>query len=112
MNIKRIFTILLCLALSYQVLFAFIGSGSGTSGDPYLVSTAAEFNDVRNDLTAYYKQTADISLSSYSNWTAIGVFSTSPFSGTYDGDYHKITGLTISTSTQYYGLFCIFNRNY
>lgn len=86
--------------------FAFIGSGAGTSSDPFLVTTAAEFNDVRNDLTAYYKQTADISLSGYANWTAIGVFSTSPFSGTYDGDGHKVTGLSItSTAANGNGLF-------
>ncbi len=87
---------------------AFIGSGGGTSGDPYLVSTAAEFNDVRNNLTAYYKQNMDIDLSGYSPWSKIGTTITAGtnFTGTYDGDGHKITGLSItSTSDQYNGLF-------
>ncbi len=89
-------------------LFAFSGSGSGTSGDPYLVSSASLLNEVRNNLTAYYKQTADIDISSYSNWSKIGTAITSGnyFAGTYDGDGYKITGLTItSTTTSYNGLF-------
>lgn len=82
---------------------AFAG-GSGTLSDPYLISTATQLNDVRNYLGACFKQTADINLSGTS-WTPIGSWDY-PFEGSYDGDNHKITGLTISgVSTEMIGLF-------
>ena len=54
------------------------------------VATAADLNNVRNNLSGDYIQTADIDLSGWGNWTPI-----STFTGTYDGGRHKITGLTI-----------------
>lgn len=90
---KRILTLLTFLM---QFNLAFTMSGSGTSGDPYLVTSASELNDVRNDLTAYYKQMNDITLSG--EWIPIGTGNTTvtAFTGTYDGNGHKITGLTIT----------------
>jgi hypothetical protein len=71
--------------------------GNGTSGNPYQISTAIEFNSLRNDLTAHYVLTADIDLSEFSNdgagFEPIG--STSPFTGVLDGGGHAITGLHI-----------------
>ena len=46
----------------------------------------------------------DIDLSSIANWTAIGNNSIR-FSGTFDGNGHEITGLSISSSSDYQGLF-------
>ncbi len=89
-------------------LFAFSGSGSGTSGDPYLVTSASQIDEVRNNLTTYYKQTIDIDISGYSNWSKIGTTTTAGtnFIGTYDGNGYKITGLIItSTTDSYNGLF-------
>lgn len=71
-------------------------TGTGTVDDPFLVGTAAQLNAVRNDLTAYYRQTADIALTDYqagTGWDPIGKTSTDPFTGYYDGDGYKITGL-------------------
>lgn len=103
---KIYFCFLLFFFSSGIELFAFSGAGSGTSDSPYLVSTASQFDEVRNNLTAYYRQTADIDLSAYSNWSKIGSSPTVAFSGTYDGNGHIITGLTItSTTSQYNGLF-------
>jgi hypothetical protein len=94
--------IAIMMLLPIQALWAaFSGSGSGTSGDPYLVTSASQLDEVRNDLTAYYKQTIDIDISSYSNWSRIGTSTTAGtnFTGSYDGDGHKITGLTITSTT-------------
>ncbi|GAT62568.1 beta strand repeat-containing protein [Paludibacter jiangxiensis] len=103
---KKFFTLIFFLALSSQIIFAFSGLGSGTSGDPYQVTTAAQLAEVRYSLAAYYKQMNDIDLSSYSNWTAIGATVTTGFTGTYDGNSYKITGLKIiSTTALYNGLF-------
>jgi len=77
------------------------GGGTGTELDPYLVEDAADFNAVRNNLTAYYKQTADIDLSIYPNWEPIGI----PFMGNYDCDNREINNPTISSSETYLSVF-------
>ena len=88
-------------------------AGAGTIGDPYLISNldelkwvAVQTNSGNTFSGKYLKQTADIGISSISNWTKIGTSTTVCFSGTYDGDGHKITGLSItSTTDSYNGLF-------
>ena len=105
---KKLITIVMTFAIVLSLLpalsipaKAFSGSGSGTLGDPYLVSTAAQLNDVRNDLSAYYKQTADINVSGYANWARIGNSTTAGdnFTGTYDGSGYRIMGLSITSTT-------------
>ncbi|HEY8362725.1 MAG TPA: GLUG motif-containing protein, partial [Tissierellaceae bacterium] len=56
----------------------------------------ADLNAVRNNLSAYYKQIADIDLSGY-NWIPIGDYD-NPFTGYYDGNNCKITNLMIDKS--------------
>ncbi len=99
--------------------------GSGTAADPYQIDTAARLKslaDAVNNVNAngcyglaYYLQTEDIDLSSYSNWMPIGCFypdSTSTtvtgwaaFKGNYNGGYCEITGLNVSNTRYYSGLF-------
>ena len=81
--------------------------GKGTQAEPYLVSTAAQLDNVRKYPNAHFKQTATILLSDYGNWTPIGTES-APFYGTYDGNGYTIYGLTITRSgsaSAYLGLF-------
>jgi hypothetical protein len=79
--------------------------GDGTEGNPYLVESPEDLYRVRNDLTAYYKQIADIDLSGYTNWEPIGD-NTTPFTGSYDGDGYTIDNMTIDrATTDYVGLF-------
>lgn len=87
-------------------LYAFSGQGSGTEKDPYLVSNADELFEVRNDLSACYKQIDDIDLSEWifeespnMGWIPIGT-STTPFSGTYDGCNYAIKNLIINRPNQ------------
>lgn len=82
-------------------------SGSGSLTDPYQIATATQLDNVRNYLGMglYFKLTADIDLSGYSNWTPIGDYNT-PFQGTMDGNGHKITNLTINSPSNFdIGLF-------
>ena len=54
----------------------------------------------------FYKLVADINMSSYNaNFAPIGSDSSHPFRGTFDGNGHTITGLTLSKSTAIVGLF-------
>ena len=79
--------------------------GDGSSGSPFLVSTAAQLAsmDVNACLTNSYhfKQTADISLNGVS-WTPIGT--AFEFDGTYDGDFNTINDLSMTGGTNV-GLF-------
>jgi len=55
----------LLLGATAAVHAQFSGSGSGTSGNPYIITTPEQLNEVRNDLTANYKLANDIDLASY-----------------------------------------------
>lgn len=101
--------IIFCVFFQIEV-YAFDG-GSGTIDDPYQISTAGHLDDVRNDLDAYYVQTADIDLSGYGDWTSIGS-STTPFRGNYDGQDYIIDNLTIDNNTKsQLGLFGYVDSN-
>jgi hypothetical protein len=83
----------------------FSGSGSGTAGDPYVITTPEQLNEVRNNLSAHYRLGADIDLSGYMNWEPIGS-KTAAFTGSLDGGGHTITGLHIDRAGRdYVGLF-------
>lgn len=103
------------LSISLMCNAQFSGQGLGTENNPYLVSTAEELFEVRNDLDAYYKQVDDIDLSEWiqennpnQGWSPIGN-SSNPFKGNYDGNYKIIKGLYINRSSmETVGLFgCI-----
>ena len=98
--------------------------GSGTSTDPYLIKTAEDLAYfaalVNGGFTLagkFFELTDDIDLSDVcgeekGSWTPIGTYSTEtrpieeyPFSGTFDGNGHMITGLYIDSTDNYQGLF-------
>ncbi|MGC3977085.1 MAG: YDG domain-containing protein [Paludibacteraceae bacterium] len=83
-----------------------IAGGSGTSADPWQITTAAELDAVRNNLLAYYKVMNDIDLTSYvasggagynggEGWNPIGS-DADRFTGTFDGGGYIISGLAIN----------------
>jgi hypothetical protein len=77
--------------------------------NPFLVSTVADLQKVGTGtdgwtLSAHYRQAENIGPSGMpSNWTPIGS-SSNNFTGSYDGDGHTITGLTV-TGSGYLGMF-------
>lgn len=90
--------------------------GSDTEQDPYRITSVAQLNAMRDDLDAHYKLTADINLGN-ATWTPIGAFSPAEgsetgedpdpayaFTGTFDGDNHTISNLTVIGDTAV-GLF-------
>ena len=90
---------------------AFTGGGDGSSGNPYQITSCVELQEMNNNLNAYYVLMNDIDCSDTVTWNSgagfvpIGTFS-SPFTGTFDGQNHKITGLFINRPSAYYvGLF-------
>lgn len=98
---------LLCLMLTFvaSTKAQFSGPGSGTQNSPFLISTAEQLNEIRNDLSAYYRLNADIDLSQWINanmgingWIPIGTEGM-PFSGFLDGQGHSISNLRINRTT-------------
>lgn len=83
------------------------GGGDGTELNPYLVEDAYDLNAVRNNLSAHYKQTADIDLNIYSTgngWIPIGQ-ETIEFTGVYDGDGYEIRNLWCNNLVGNNGMF-------
>jgi hypothetical protein len=101
--------------------------GQGIPGSPWKIETAKQLEEVRNHLDGYYVLNADIDLSSYGNFSPIGIFeplSDNPedaetpklelaFTGIFDGNGRKISNVTISAPTQAgVGLFgCVAGEN-
>ncbi|MCD4830403.1 MAG: hypothetical protein K8R02_01185 [Anaerohalosphaeraceae bacterium] len=96
-------------------------TGTGSETDPFLIRTLADFNDFSSDdlywaSGLYTRLETDIDLAGTTYTTAVispdistdGGFQGTEFTGSFDGDYHKISNLTIDTAganTDYLGLF-------
>jgi len=84
--------------------------GTGTTADPYLISSAADFTALHGDSGCWageFLQTVNIDMGGATWTTTTG---TDPdggtaFSGTYDGDNYTISNLDISVADDYVGLF-------
>jgi len=86
---------------SAQLMAAAAGwSGSGSEGDPYLISTPAQLKELADEVAAgntfagqWFAVTADLDMSIHSNWGPIGASSVALNPGYYRGStYHPITG--------------------
>lgn len=90
--------------------------GDGTVDNPYEIWMAQQLNHVRLHLAAHYILMTDIDLSKFApnddldgsqglGWQPIGT-SDNRFTGSFDGNNHKIIGLWIDrSSSEYVGLF-------
>jgi hypothetical protein len=94
---KQLLVILATIVLSFSAFAQFDG-GNGTQNDPYLIKTKAQFLAIRNNLSACYKQTADIDLGDLGTLADNEAIITGDFSGTYDGN-----GKSISYSVKFVG---------
>jgi hypothetical protein len=97
--------------LPNQAFAAFAG-GTGTVGDPYQISTCLQLQQATSSLSSNYILNNDIDCSDTVNWNSgagfvsIGTSTAAKFSGIFNGNGHKITGLYINRpSTDNIGLF-------
>ncbi|MCU6708114.1 S-layer homology domain-containing protein [Paenibacillus sp. J5C_2022] len=74
------------------------------AASPTIITTAAQLDNVRNNLSGSYRLGANIDLSGYSNWVPIGDNS-HPFIGTFDGGGYTISHVSINNSTFHTGFF-------
>lgn len=63
------------------------------------IYTVADLVNVKNNLSRKFILMNDLNISSETNWTPIGTTS-SPFTGTFDGNGYTISGLTINQASQ------------
>ncbi len=93
-----------CRTDSYKYTLEFIGlpfeqapslQGAGTAENPYLISTWADLQQIKNYPTAHFKQINDIDMSiTGESWEAIP-----RFSGTYDGGNFKLRNMYVANPT-------------
>ncbi|GHU71432.1 hypothetical protein FACS189413_13140 [Bacteroidia bacterium] len=103
---KNIFISVFLLTFCVSASAVDFAGGEGTPTNPYKIATAAQVNEIRNNMTSHFILLNDIDLSSdYPSWTPIG--KTTPyFSGVLNGDGHVISGISItSASGNYTGFF-------
>ncbi len=94
-------------------------AGSGTAANPYQISNFQQLELVNTDLSANYILTEDIDLSDRIFETAViaahqddpgkGYVGT-PFTGSFDGNGHTITGLTINTDSRTASYLALFGQ--
>lgn len=107
-----LFLVLYFYALPAQAQY---GGGTGEPNDPYMIYTTKQMNAIRanpNDWDKNFKLMADIDLSGFSYQRALISpdtdrkfrFQGTAFTGIFDGNGHKISGLTIR-GEDYLGLF-------
>lgn len=115
MRTITLFIILVVTAFFNASAVNFAG-GSGTEGDPYQIETADQLNAVRENLAAHYilMNDIDLSKSEYIVWRPLGKPEVqekpgdfTPFSGTFDGNGHVISGLNILWEGNYVGFFSV-----
>ena len=91
--------------------FAGFVDGTGAQNDPYLISSEAGLRYLQAQVASgktyagqYIKLTSDIALTG--EWTPIGSSATYAFAGSFDGNGHTISGMTVTDSSLgYVGLF-------
>ena len=107
-----VFIVLLCCFIQPVSADGTQPSGSGTSGEPYIISTLDHLLWISTNSTSwdkYFSQTADIDASatatwnSGAGWSPIGSDWDHAFYGQYNGGGYLISGLTISRSSGYQG---------
>jgi PKD repeat protein len=104
-SFSKVFLLFIALALIISPSFAFSGSGAGTAGDPYQITTYTQWNEIDSASTACYKLMNDIDFSGQSYDTGI---SQSTFGGTLYGNNKTISNVIITatgTTVENIGLF-------
>ena len=118
--------------LLITAIFTWVGCGSngGGSDDDSIIkiSTAEQFNAIRNQLDGHYVLEADIDLSGYDQWIPVGRFipisdqeedmetptKALAFTGIFDGNGHTISNVSVNIGEDWgAGLFgCVIGNPY
>lgn len=87
-------------------------TGTGTIGDPYIISTATDLQNMKDDLDAYYELADNVDASATSTWNSNAGFDpVTPFTGQLDGKGYAVDALTIDRSAGTGTVSGLFNVN-
>ena len=121
-NLRLYFLALPLLMLSQGAWADGFSGGTGTSSDPYLISSVSDLQELSNlsnsdeprgqVQTKFFRMTDDIDMTSVSNYAPICSASSNAnaFTGTFDGGGHTISNLKISVlqgNTCHVGMFSL-----
>jgi uncharacterized repeat protein (TIGR02543 family) len=70
--------------------------GDGSPGTPYQIATVQQLKEVNNFLTSNFILNTNLDVAAETNWLPLGN-STTKFSGSFNGNGHTITNLTINS---------------
>lgn len=101
----------LTLLLFLPIASAYSGVGSGTAGDPYIVTSCLQLNETRNALSSVYKLNTTIDCSETVNWNngankgwvPVGNPLSTGFTGTFDGNGKGILNLYGNATASLFG---------
>lgn len=86
-----------------------VWEGVGTEETPYLIKTAKHLKEINNiALNVHYKLANDIDMQD-EEFELIGPTKARAFTGTFDGNNHKISNLKIESTNEYVGMFGYIN---
>jgi len=109
LSVTSIIFVSVLLLSPTSTALAFAG-GAGTLGDPYLISTCLQLQDVKDHLSSSFKLTTDIDCSATASWNSgagfepIGI--AEPFTGRFDGQGNSINQITLANAgVAYSGIF-------
>ena len=118
LNLRKLWLSLLLMVGATAIAVPGIQEIAGTEEDVVEIGTVEELKDFRDAVNSgntyadkTVKLTADLDLSSESNWTPIGNLVAYPgqsFNGTFDGDGHTISNLTVNDNTPKYAVAGLF----
>ena len=98
-KITQVTVVLIITLVAAQHAFAFSGSGSGTVGDPYMITDCAQFSEITFGLSDNYRLANNIDCSGS---PGLGVAGTNaPFTGDFDGSGYTMT-IAIDTNGSMY----------
>jgi hypothetical protein len=105
---KQIIFILVAILASTMPASAKYSGGTGQANDPYLISSAQDFNSLADNFTdwgKYFLLASDIDMLTYpGDYKIIGNQSMN-FTGTFDGSQHIIKNLIFTSNSMHVGLF-------
>ena len=91
--------------------FTILNPGSGTEEDPYIIRNteqmdglAASVNGGDSKSGQFFRLEADLDYTG-KTYTRIGTYGDAPFSGTFDGNGHTISHVTLNENYNFIGLF-------
>jgi hypothetical protein len=105
---SKILSLLLLVLITSSAWAQTYSGGDGTEGNPFQIANLTDLqylSEHSGDWGLYFIQTANIDASATSTWNSgsgfspIGTYVNFPFTGSFNGDGHTITGLYINRST-------------